>query len=680
MLTGEAPHSASTAQGIIARLMTEKPRSIRSVRPTVPVHVETAVERALEKLPADRFATAQAFSEVLSGRAVLEAATAAGAAPGPAPRQRATLASTARHPLMLAVAALAIVGWSGVLARPRPAADRGVGNVTVRFTLEPPTSPTSRFASSQPVAAVSPDGESVVVRFADANGVGSMGLRRLNSEGVEPLPSGDGWGAAFSADGRSLAIHTGTEIVRVDLFSARSAPVRVASTGGAVGLAWFGDQILAGSGSGPLRGVVATGGQLLPLMPLDSAIGEVAQRWPAPLPDGSGLLYMSVTNDGRLGGRPAVCWPGTGRRVYLDVIGIPLGFVDEQLVYAEPWDGRISAVSVDLQRGATAGLPVTLVEGATNAVLSPSGLLVYRAASSARGTQIVELDSAGAVLRVLPPVSRLESPRYSPDGRRVLATVRTDSAAELWVHDLNTGTFEPVIRRIYADRAEWSPDGRDILFASRRDGRFELWRQRADGTDTAVKVQGPSERGQPVQGIFSPDGRHLVYRTGYNGDDVWYRSLSGDTTSRAVSADPSFIERNTALSPDGRWAAYASSETGDFQVYIRAFPGPGPRRAVTVSGGDTPVWSPDGKRIIYINGAHVEEASVVLEPEFGVSRRRLFPHRAAVLSDWRRDWDLSADGTRFLVIRDLAKEEEELQPRIIVVHNWAAEVRRRMPR
>jgi eukaryotic-like serine/threonine-protein kinase len=323
---------------------------------------------------------------------------------------------------------------------------------------------------------------------------------------------------------------------------------------------------------------------------------------------------------------------------------------------------------------------VTLVDGTSmsaagaRAALSASGTLVFLNAPGGAGAELVELDMHGQAERVLPQQLRFIAPRYSPDGRRILMALATDTLTELWIHDRRAGTLTPVARGKSANRGEWSPDGRELLFVSDRRGVVELWRQPADGTAPATLVQAAGPPGQPVQGIFTPDARHLVYRTGFNGDDVWYRAWTGDTTSHALAADPGFIERNTSISPDGRWAAYSSNESGTYQVYVRPFPGPGPRLPVTVEGGDSPVWSPDGRRIYYVAANRFEEATVAFAPEYTVSRRRLFAHDAR-MNDWVRNWDLSPDGSRFLVVRDVT--DPSVQRRIVIVHDWAREVRAR---
>ena len=238
---------------------------------------------------------------------------------------------------------------------------------------------------------------------------------------------------------------------------------------------------------------------------------------------------------------------------------------------------------------------------------------------------------------------------------------------------------------MHSVRAEWSPDGRHLIYSSNRSGRYELWRQFADGSGPAERLQAADSIGQPVQGLLTPDQRYLVYRSGHQtaaaraagggSDDLFYRSLTGDTSIKRLSAEP-FIERNAAFSPDGKWIAYSSMETGSDQIYVRPFPGLGPRYPVTVDGGNEPVWSPDGRKLYYRAGstaARLEEATLAFEPQFTVTRRVVL-ERPNNGSPWHRNYDLSRDGKHFLIVRNVGAAAETPT---FIVHNWAAEVRAR---
>jgi eukaryotic-like serine/threonine-protein kinase len=666
MLTGEPPHAANTAQAIIARLLTEKPRSIRTARPAVPPHVDAAVQRALEKLPADRFATAQEFSDVLTGRAVLPPAADDRGEAAQRKTARGIWQTAARNPVTWAALALAVFGWGGMLARLRPADPGVLADATVRFVLEP-IAGAGRF---QNVGALSPDGRSLLIHTSEAGDrERASWLRHLDSRDAQPLRFAADR-ATFSPDGRSIAYASDGQIYRVDI-SADTPPVRVSADPDdfRFGMAWIGDQIVLGSDADGLHTVPVAGGEPRLLLPLDSARGEVAQQFPVALLDGETVLYRSMLGRSFRTARIGILSLRTGERWHIDVSGQPIGVIDDLLIYND--QTAIFGVPIDLRRQHVTGAAIALSDDPAGASLSATGTLVHIADVDSQDL-LLEVETTGTTDAVMPPRGRLLNPRYSPDGQRILLTQFTDSLTEVWVYDRRTGTFAPLVRGVYSGRAEWSPDGREILFLTAPGPTRELWRRRADGTLAPELVLAPGERGAPAQGTFTPDGRFLVYGT--DRGDIWYRAWRGDTTSRPLAAEPSFVERNAHISPDGRWLAYASDETGAFQIYVRPFPGPGPRQAVTVDGGEMPVWTPDGRQIIYVNGDYFEEATIVLEPDFTVSRRRLFAHGASLRSS-HRDWDLSPDGSRLLLRRQDSANVQE--PHTIVAHNWAAEVRRR---
>ena len=171
---------------------------------------------------------------------------------------------------------------------------------------------------------------------------------------------------------------------------------------------------------------------------------------------------------------------------------------------------------------------------------------------------------------------------------------------------------------------------------------------------------------------MTPDGHAVVYRTGSIGTaDIWYRYLSGDTTVKGVATTP-FTEFAPRFSPDGRWIAYTSNESGTFQVYVRPFPGPGAQFPVSVGGGGAPVWSRDGRKIFYSGVANHQllAASVATSPTFSVTAREVIGEGDYYLSLAHANYDVSPDGKSYLVLRPLKGKSEE----IVVIHNWAAEL------
>jgi len=678
MLTGEPPHMGHTSQAIIARVLTETPRGVRIARPSVPEHVEAAVHHALEKLPADRFATGHELADALMGRtdsAVFTTSTKARRAMSRETRQLATL---------LAVAFLSVgLGGAAMWAWNRDA--QTAPRTTVRFQIVIPPEQVDIVPSPFTPFAIAPDGNSFVYRAGVEARRPPLYIRRLDQVVGQLVPGTDSaYAAAFSPDGRWLAFAVWGQVRKIRIGDA--APMAVAAIAGFTpGLAWGESNLVYGGSSGPLYTVPVDGGAASQLTMLDSATHEVWHASPVMLPDLETVLFTVVraTAQRRIG----VVSLKTRKRVTLNLDGhSPLGIVSGLLIYH---DGRGSLLGVPVDPGGwkVTGTAIPLVDdvaSATNgfarAALSPSGSLAYVVGSESLERELVEVDMNGTERVVAPMRSSFMYPRYSPDGRHIAVTLSGSRSlaleGELWVYDIASQTLTPVAREGDASRAEWTPDGRSLIYSARSKStsRFSLLERRADGTDSARLLQQSGPTGDPVQGVITADGRFLIYRTGYHPptDDLWYRALSGDTTSKALAAMPEFTERNPALSFDGQWVAYASNESGSEQIYVRRFPGPGPRFAVTVNGGNEPVWSRDGRKLYYRAGSNIEEATIVTAPRFSVKRRVLFAS-ANVDDPWHRSFDIAPDGKRFIMVRAVGAEKLTSY----FVHNWDVEVRAR---
>jgi Tol biopolymer transport system component len=222
------------------------------------------------------------------------------------------------------------------------------------------------------------------------------------------------------------------------------------------------------------------------------------------------------------------------------------------------------------------------------------------------------------------------------------------------------------------DRPEWSPDGRRVLFRTTREGADALWWQAADGSGVAERLVGMANG--PQEGVISPDGKWLVVRTigATTGRDIHYRAMNGDTTLHPIAVSE-FDELMPRVSPDGKWIAYASDESGIREVYVRGFPGPSGKVQVSLGGGSEPIWSPDGRRIYYRRVRDVMAASISTGSGFAVRDRVKMFEGPYATNPIHANFDVSPDGKRFLMINPARSDAE-----VIVVHNWASEVRERL--
>jgi eukaryotic-like serine/threonine-protein kinase len=686
MLAGEPPFTGASSPAVLVRVLTEPPRSVRVHRPQVPEHVDAALARALQKLPADRWQTARELSEALQGtRQTPLTAAAVGAGDDAA----AAHAGPRRHRLarrLFAAAALAIILLQGFglwsLARRPPPSD----GPAVRFPLVP--------GEHEGVIrynfAVAPDGRAVAYLTGPVGSASTSEtrwyVRRINEPLSRLVPGSQGASSlVFDPTGRWLAFAVGNELYRVSIDGGSAQ--RIATVASAAGLAWAGETIVIGTRTGGLQRVAATGGVPVPLTVPDS--GQVHTE-PVALADGVTILFSDAQPSGpglappfRIG----VASLATGSHAVLDVEGIPIGYAAGLLIYyhRSRTETGLAGVPFDLRRWQIGRDPIPLLDGVQVAVLSPSGSLIYMAGLGLLvESELVAVSLEGAAHPLSPLRRRFVEARYSPDGRRAAVTITTDSISEIWVHDLASGTLQVITRGVDGHRPEWLPDGRNLLYASSRlvtsprqgQGSQDIFRQPADGSGGAELLQPYAAHAQATR-----DGATLVVRAGGGtavlGNDLYFRPLAGDTVLTPLAVSPSYVHSNPAISPDGRWIVFPSDETGSWQLYLQSFPGPGPRYPITVDGGDHAVWAPDGSRIYYSLDTRMYEAVIGTTPTVTVSRRLLFELPGLVISRYNRSWDLAPDGSHFLAPR-LPSAESDRLPELVVIHNWVADLRARL--
>ena len=680
LLAGEPPFVGPTAQAIVARLLTETPRPLVAQRASVPAHVDAAVRTALEKLPADRFASAAAYAAalrapvVVGSTATAEAPVASSRPPAPTLRVRAGLALAAAA----CVAAGALGAWPW--RRPAPAADPP----SARFTLELPRS--VEFDNVFAPLTITHDGRTIIFR-ARVNDTVRLVRRDVDRLDVVPIPGTDGAGwPAVSPDDRWLAFRSAGFIRRVPLDGGPAISI-TASTGS--GLAWATADTLV-LGEPELRAVAMSGGAGRLLLAPDTVRrpGETL-RWPHVLPDGNTVLYVSWPTGGLAEARIGVASLATGEATVLDLVGTsPLGVADGQLFYVGA-TGALMAVPFDLASRTLTGAPRALFEGidinpvvgAARAALSTSGTLVYLTGAqqgAGRFSRLVTLEPDGSSSRVLLAAGNVVSPAWSPDGRRIAAEVRSrPGQRDVGVLDVATGAFEQITAEGDNANPTWSSDGRRIVFYSNRSGRRAIWWQPIDGSGPAEKLVDLEGTG-PDEGIVSPDGRWLLFVRGSPGAySIWAAELTGARTPRPLVTEPG-NPTSPALSPDGRWLAFAATSAGRREVYVRPFPGPGGATQVSLDGGQHPVWSGDGRTLYFVAGGPQLVAASLAPGAAGTtmgvrSRRVLFTSLHLASAGSRPPYAVSPDGRRFV---GLSRFELNEEAKLVVVTNWLAELRR----
>jgi serine/threonine-protein kinase len=672
MLTGDPPYTGSTAQAIVAKVITEKAPPVTAARDTVPPHVSAAIATSLNKLPADRFASAAEFSAALKDPGfsvpVQSAAILAGApAPGHA-------GSPLRRLLPWAVAGLAVV--AGVVGGRLTSRAEPEPSVVGRFTIG--TDSTHRFPGAPyRLLALSPQGDAVAYV-----GMGTQGpllyLRRLDQLAPMPMPGTEGAiSPFFTPDGRWVAFYAGNTLKKIAVTGGAPVTVQNAPYSGYPSSVWLPDgALLTVTGDGALRRLDVDGTLSVVAAP-DSAQGETALYVSDVLPDGRTVLLTAATQGATNGRGIALDIESGERTVLVDAAINAMAYDDGYLLWAQP-DGALIAAAFDAGSLEVTGSPVTLAQDVRISVGGPAHLSVSRNGSLAYVPEspfsLVLVDRQGNREVVSDLRRRFHSPRTSPDGRHIAVDFSYQGSRDVWTLDLRQNTLTRLTFANDGHDPVWSPDGRTVAYASAPAGVVGVFLQKADGS-------GVSERffvgDLPMTaGAFTSGGNQiLTIPLGRDGSwDIGTVSNPDAPESAALLVTP-FNEGWPALSPDGRWLAYGSDESGQLEVYVRPYPGPGAKVLVSQNGGREPVWSRDGRELYYVGfeqqASQLVAVGVETEPEFRVrSRVALFDASEYEPADPHANYDVGPDG-RFVMVHQGRLSE------MVMVLNWTEEVRRR---
>jgi serine/threonine-protein kinase len=683
MFCGEPPHTGSTMQAVIARLLTERPRNVRLLRPNVPAHVAAALDRALEKIPADRWHSAREFSDALDGKIL-----AAGRTPAEPAKPRALVSTRVisglrqrvTDPVTLALAAVTIAavafGARGFYRERSEAVPP-----TIRFPLTLSSTTALSLGNSQQAVAMSPDGGTIAFIGRDKDANQQVFVRTLADAHVRPIPGTElAYHAFFSPDAKWLTFATSAgDLKKVSLDG--GALLNLARlTGIYGGGSWStrGEIVVSMGGTGLLYSIPENGGAPRRVCKQYPKAAPIYEFGPVVLDDGETVLFTGGDASKVSANRIAVGSLSTGKCSVLDVQAAEvLGVVDGLVIYVTA-AGALMAAPFDVAHRRITGsavpaltdIEVNQTTGAAQASISRNGSLIYLPAASP--VQIVSSDMHGTTQPLVQDVRTYTYPRLSPDGTKLAVAVTGAGQKDVWVVDLASGTAS----RVTADgsvneRPEWTPDGKRLLYRSSRMRRSAIWWRAADLSDAESPLVA-NEKADLYEGVISPDGSAIAYQLDTAGADIYYRQLSGDTVPKPVAVTQ-FTETQPRISPDGHWIAYVTDESGADQVVVQPFPGPGSRMQVSVRGGKEPVWSRDGQRLFYRDFQNFVAANVRTSPTFSVlSRETLFADSFVPASLPHANYDVTPDGEHLVLLKPTQSAEAT------IVYNWIGELRKKL--
>ena len=684
MITGLQAFEGASKASVIAAILERDPPSLLgarneqepgSARPEerVPPLLDQIVTRCLAKNPDDRWQTARDLREALTWVAAggLQSAGPAAATARGWRRPRSIWLAASLVIAIATLTTLAVVIWLS----PRTPTDAP----SIRLVVSPPKNGT--FSESSASMALSPDGHSVAFLASSGQGVRALWIRSLDSLEARQLPGTTEAAQPFwSADSRFLAFISDGGLKRVD--ATGGLPQTVTDRAAQQSGSWSRDDVIIfrSRSEGNLYQVLAAGGTATPVTTLDRSRAETVHTWPQFLPDGRHFLYLARSSKPE---HDSVAYVGS-----LDARDpIRLFSSDSHVVYAPPGylihmrGNTLLAQPFDAGGLRLTGEPVPIAEqvertlGSQRGAFSVSqtgGVLAYRPIAE---TQLVWFDRGGRLLERIGASGHYTDPALSPDQQRV-AVARLDletGTSDIWVMELARGiasrfTFDPSPD----DSPLWSPDGRRIVFRSRR----SFYERDSSGTGSEVLLTELGRNGQPH--AWRRDGS-FVYSTmgAQTGLDLWLLPLLGDRKPVPL-LQTEFYEWQGAPSPDGRWMAYVSDESGRNEVFVRPFTAGEGKWQVSVAGGIEPTWRNDGTELFYLApdrnlmavpvkmGATVDASAPIRLFETAMSS-------IAIPAYTRNQYIVTADGQRFLI--NQPAEGASPSP-ITVVINWPAALKK----
>jgi serine/threonine-protein kinase len=437
--------------------------------------------------------------------------------------------------------------------------------------------------------------------------------------------------------------------------------------------------------------VPAAGGTPTVLTKPDSAKGETAHDWPEFLPGGKALLFAIATSNNWDNAQIAALNLQSGEQKILVQGGsFPRYAPTGHLVYYRA--GTVMAVPFDLDRLEVAGAPAPVLEGimptltapglptgtgAAQFAFSQTGSLAYIAGLRTAERTLVWVDRKGAVEPLGAPPRAYARPALSPDGRRIVVGI-VGQTTDIWIYDIARSTLTRLTFEGNNLRPVWTPDGMRIVFPSERGGSPGLFWKLADGTGVEEQLTNDKLFGGLTS--ISPDGKLAFGSTVAGGgeDDIAIFELQGERKITVFLKTP-FDEGNPAVSPDGRWVAYLSQESGRAEIYVRPFPGPGGKWQISTEGGVAPVWARNGRELFYASSptGKLMAVDIRTEPTFQAGTPRVVLDEGFRLTAGAQgaNYDVSLDGQRFLMVQGSDANLTQLN----VVLNWFEELKRRVP-
>jgi eukaryotic-like serine/threonine-protein kinase len=663
MLTGQRAFDGKSQLSVASAILDREPAPISSINPMTPPPLDHAIKKCLAKLPDERWQSASDLaSELKWASENTSPPTAVAVFAGRTARERLAW-------LVATVLAIVLI----------------IGAVSWRNSKAPEQ--TMYFSAPFPFPArdmaLSPNGHTLaVVAYLEPARKNALWIYELGSPTANNLADTEGATYPFwSADGRSLAFFADGKLKKLEVPGGPvqmicDAPSGRGGTWNKQGVIIFTPDATLGPERGLFR-VSASGGTPTRISDPDTSRGEQSHRWPMFLPDGKHYLYMAANFTGRKGVNSIFVGSldSNEKRFVVDATANVSYAAPGYLLFCR--DKNLLAQRFDLKRFALTGEPTTILSEiqyqpqVRRAVfsVSDSGLLVAQTGSGVAVSQPVWFDRRGNEVGLVAKPEVYGNVSIAPNGRSVAADI-TDMVGlntDVWTLDLQRDsskrlTFDPAFDVVPI----WGPDGSRLVFSSNRQINVDLYMKNSDGAQEEKAIAHDDFNKMPND--WTKDGKYILYT---RGADLWFLTLPELKNSLFLKA--ASILRNGQFSPDGKWVAYASNETGKWQIYVTSFPDARGKWQVSTSGGEQPRWRADGKELFFLSSdSKMMAAPVTIGATFDAgSPAVLFQvnPRMSVSTNDQFTYDVSRDGQRFLILTQL--KQSETAPLSIIL-NWSA--------